>query len=60
MSAALSWPSIWPLHGSQRLLNSSILRLRNAAYWYRRAGRPACKASLEEEWASIAEALLGP
>jgi len=32
----------------------------NAAYWYRRAGRPVCKASLEDEWASIAEALLGP
>jgi hypothetical protein len=23
--------------------------LGNAAYWYRRAGRPECKASIEEE-----------
>jgi len=30
----------------------------NAAYWYRRAGRPACRLSLEEEWAAIADALL--
>ena len=30
----------------------------NAAYWYRRAGKPACKTSLEDEWAAIAEALL--
>ena len=30
----------------------------NAAYWYRRAGKPACKASLDEEWAAIVEAML--
>lgn len=31
----------------------------NAGYWYRRAGRPAGRSSLEDEWAVIAEALLG-
>ncbi len=30
----------------------------NAAYWYRRAGRPVCRASLDEEWEAIAGALL--
>jgi len=30
----------------------------NAAYWYRRASKPVCRASLDEEWAAIAEALL--
>ena len=30
----------------------------NAAYWYRRAGKPVCRASLDEEWAAIAGALL--
>ncbi len=30
----------------------------NAAYWYRRAGRPVCKASFDEEWAAITAALL--
>ena len=30
----------------------------NAAYWYRRAGKPVCKESLEEEWRTIATALL--
>ena len=30
----------------------------NAAYWYRRARKPVCKTSLDEEWAAIAEALL--
>jgi hypothetical protein len=30
----------------------------NAAYWYRRAGKPVCRASLDEEWSAIAEALL--
>lgn len=30
----------------------------NAAYWYRRAGRPMSRASLEDEWAEIAAALL--
>ena len=31
--------------------------LGNAAYWYRRAGRPECRASLEEEWNELFEAL---
>jgi len=31
----------------------------NAAYWYRRAGRPFCREALEKEWAAIAQALLG-
>ncbi len=30
----------------------------NAAYWYRRAGQPVSKASLETEWDQIASALL--
>ena len=30
----------------------------NAAYWYRRAQRPACEDSLQEEWSAIVEALL--
>ena len=30
----------------------------NAAYWYRRAGRPIAKVSLDEEWQQIAGALL--
>jgi hypothetical protein len=30
----------------------------NAAYWYRRAGRAVCRQTLDEEWASIVEALL--
>lgn len=25
----------------------------NADYWYRRAGRPSCKTSLEAEWGEI-------
>lgn len=32
--------------------------LGNAAYWYRRAGRPVCDQPLPEEWRSIAKALL--
>jgi hypothetical protein len=32
--------------------------LSNAAYWYRRAGRPVATMSLEAEWATIADALL--
>ncbi len=32
--------------------------LGNAGYWYRRAGRPACQAPLEDEWEEIARALL--
>ena len=31
----------------------------NAAYWYRRAGKPVCRTSLDDEWRAIAEALLG-
>ncbi len=31
----------------------------NAGYWYRRAGKPASRASFAEEWAAIAAALLG-
>jgi hypothetical protein len=30
----------------------------NAAYWYRRAGRPAASDSLEAEWQAIAAVLL--
>ncbi len=30
----------------------------NAAYWYRRAGRPVCGLSLDDEWKEIAGALL--
>ena len=30
----------------------------NAAYWYRRARQPVCRTSLDEEWATIAQALL--
>ena len=30
----------------------------NAAYWYRRAGKPVARATLEEEWEEIATALL--
>ena len=30
----------------------------NAAYWYRRAGKPVSRVSLEQEWADIVEALL--
>jgi hypothetical protein len=30
----------------------------NAAYWYRRAGKPVARVSLEEEWEEIAAALL--
>lgn len=32
--------------------------LGNAAYWYRRAGKPVCAGSLEEEWRQIAAALI--
>jgi hypothetical protein len=31
--------------------------LGNAAYWYRRAGRPECTSSLKEEWQVIFDAL---
>lgn len=30
----------------------------NAAYWYRRAGKPAATSSLDDEWREIATALL--
>jgi hypothetical protein len=30
----------------------------NSAYWYRRAGKPTCRESLDAEWRSIAEELL--
>lgn len=32
--------------------------LGNAAYWYRRAGKPVAGGSLDAEWAEIARALL--
>ena len=32
--------------------------LANARYWYREAGRPVAKASLDQEWTTIAEELL--
>jgi hypothetical protein len=31
----------------------------NAAYWYRRAGRPPASGPLDAEWEAIATALLG-
>ena len=31
----------------------------NAAYWYSRAGKPACRELLNAEWLSIVRALLG-
>ena len=30
----------------------------NAGYWYRRAGKPPARSSLEQEWTEIAESLL--
>jgi len=30
----------------------------NAAYWYRRAGKPVAVTSLEAEWRALAQALL--
>lgn len=32
--------------------------LSNAAYWYRRAGRPAATCALMDEWSEIVEELL--
>ena len=32
--------------------------LSNAAYWYRRADRPVCQESLEQEWDEIVSSLL--
>ena len=34
--------------------------LGNAGYWYRQAGQPVAKDSLEAEWARIVSALLNP
>jgi hypothetical protein len=31
----------------------------NAAYWYRRAGKPVCRETLGAEWVSIVRELLG-
>ena len=31
----------------------------NAAYWYRRAGKPVARGTLDEEWTEIVTALLG-
>jgi hypothetical protein len=30
----------------------------NAAYWYRRAGRPVVRGNLEQEWRAVVSALL--
>ena len=32
--------------------------LANAGYWYRRAGKPECRETLDSEWASIVTAML--
>ena len=32
--------------------------LSNAAFWYRRCGKPVCSDALEKEWERIARALL--
>jgi hypothetical protein len=32
--------------------------LGNAAYWYRRAGKPVATGSLEEEWATLVTSFL--
>ena len=31
----------------------------NAAYWYRRAGQPVCRVTLDAEWDAIVTTLLG-
>jgi len=31
----------------------------NAAYWYRRAGKPVCRDPLDAEWLNIVKGLLG-
>ena len=31
----------------------------NAAYWYRRAGKPVARGTLDQEWTEIVTALLG-
>ena len=33
--------------------------LGNAAYWYRRAGKPASQQPLPDEWTAIVKSLLG-
>jgi hypothetical protein len=40
------------------LADSCNTWLSNAAYWYRRARKPVCKTSLDEEWDAIAKTLL--
>jgi hypothetical protein len=40
------------------IANANVLTEGNAAYWYRRARKPVCRASLDEEWAEIVGALL--
>jgi hypothetical protein len=32
--------------------------LANASYWYRRAGRPLCDTTSQQEWEAIATELL--
>lgn len=32
----------------------------NAGYWYRRAGKPAARGSLDDEWTTLVLALLRP
>lgn len=34
--------------------------LSNAAYWYRRAGKPVATGSLEKEWTALVAAFLSP
>ena len=47
-------PSAW-VHGYLHRVEGDN---ENAAYWYRRAGHPAAKGALGDEWAAIARALL--
>jgi len=30
----------------------------NAGYWYKRAGRPKCSLSFEDEWEEIVQAMI--
>lgn len=50
-SASASWVHAW-LHRQEG-------DLPNAAYWYRRAGRPEAHGDLRAEWREIVRALLG-
>src|ERR1017187_5142896 len=34
--------------------------ISNAGYWYRRAGKNACRSTLDQEWLEIATSLLSP